>query len=163
MPAPKKAPKPAPGQVLNTSAHPTWIWVEDQSTGHRYDVRKEAVRLGMVPVPGYPEHVGKRPRPTKYFVGKDGRPAKFAPRPDGPLPEPVDGEHVDQAAGAVDQLGEPANYDPMEGRDSAPVETSGEPDAEAGVTGDAGAADSPASGEQSGPAEPAKPRGRKTT
>lgn len=160
MPAPKKAAKPARGQVLGTSAHPTWVWVEDQSTGHRYDVRREAVRPGMVPVPDYPEHVGPKPRPTKHFVGKDGRRARFEPRPDGPVPEPVDGEHVDQAAGAVDQLADPPNYDPMEGRDPAPVETAGEPTADAGVPGDAGAADSPASGDDSGTAEPAARKGR---
>jgi hypothetical protein len=158
MPAPKKA-KAAPGQVLGTSKHPTWVWVEDQSTGHRYDVRREAVRLGMLPVPGYPEHVGPKPRPTKHFVGKDGRPARFEPRPDGPVPEPVD-QLGDQAAGAVDQLADPPNYDPTDGRDPAPVETPGEPAEAAGVTGDAVAADSPASDEDSGPAEPATRKGK---
>jgi hypothetical protein len=62
-------------------AHRRWIWVEDTTTGHRYDVdyrrvdrlvQKDAVRI----VESYPvnEGVNAHPRPAKHATGLDGSP-----------------------------------------------------------------------------------------
>ena len=71
---------------------PTWVWVEDMSTGHQYDV--DQARLPLLGqkvrvVEDVPVRTGRdvRPRPVKYRVDKDGSPnpgpVKAAPaRPD---------------------------------------------------------------------------------
>lgn len=72
-------------------AHRRWIWVEDTTTGHRYDVdhrrvdqlvQRNAVRI----VEGYPANEGPdaRPRPAKHATGLGGE-----PRRDVPAPEPT--------------------------------------------------------------------------
>lgn len=43
-----------------------FVWVQDDDTGHRYDVPEPSVRTGMTPVPGYPLNFDRAARPTKY-------------------------------------------------------------------------------------------------
>lgn len=100
---------PAPQQQIRggPTAHneTVWVWVEDMSTGHRYDVQVTAFREGMVPVPGVALHRGKRPRPTKYRTDLAGEPAA------GPRVLPVEAEREarDLTAEPVpDHLTEPA-------------------------------------------------------
>lgn len=62
---------------------PTWIRCRDPETRHEFDLHEEDVRLadGSVElVKGYPKHSGltAQPRPPKYHVRKDGKPATRA-------------------------------------------------------------------------------------
>jgi hypothetical protein len=62
-------------ESVNTRGRVPFVWVEDDTTGHRYDVPETAVRKGMTPVDGVEKNYGRRPRPTKHFVGKGGEPS----------------------------------------------------------------------------------------
>jgi hypothetical protein len=58
----------------------TWIWVEDKDTGHRYDVRDDAVDESLhkrLNLSGYPDNdaPGALPRATQYRTNKAGDPA----------------------------------------------------------------------------------------
>jgi hypothetical protein len=55
-----------------------FVWVSDDTTGHRYDIKQTALREGMTPVDGVDLNWSDDPRPTKFFTGKDG--ADSAPR-----------------------------------------------------------------------------------
>ncbi|MEV2239526.1 hypothetical protein [Micromonospora sp. NPDC049891] len=55
------------GRAARTTPNRTpYIWVEDDSTGHRYDVLETAVRPGMTPVAGYEPNYTGRPRRPKH-------------------------------------------------------------------------------------------------
>lgn len=61
---------------------PTYIRVQDDTTGHQYDVDAQSLRRGMTPIPGYPENSGPgaQPRPPKHRVDKAGKPSRPRPR-----------------------------------------------------------------------------------
>lgn len=90
MPYSRRNGVPKPGQV-------PYVWVEDVSTGHRYDVPRSAVRPGMTPVPGYALNWTGQPRATKHRVDKAG--AAPPPRSATPPPQPATPE---QAAETTD-------------------------------------------------------------
>ncbi|MDG4792014.1 hypothetical protein O7626_40070 [Micromonospora sp. WMMD1102] len=78
-------------------AHRRWIWVEDTTTGHRFDVdHRQVDRLvqegSVVLVEGYPVNEGPnaQPRRPKHATGLDGEPRQFGP-PSGPT-SPADVE-----------------------------------------------------------------------
>ncbi|WP_341719935.1 hypothetical protein QQG74_09615 [Micromonospora sp. FIMYZ51] len=43
-----------------------FVWVQDDTTGHRYDVPENAIRAGMTPVPDYPKNTTGRARPAVF-------------------------------------------------------------------------------------------------
>lgn len=43
-----------------------FVWVQDDDTGHRYDVPETSLRDGMTPVKDYPLNITGMARPTKY-------------------------------------------------------------------------------------------------
>lgn len=45
---------------------PPFVWVEDDDTGHRYDIPQTAVRAGMTAVPGYPLNWSGKARAPKF-------------------------------------------------------------------------------------------------
>jgi hypothetical protein len=63
----RRAPRDTTGRV-------PFVWVEDTSTGHRYDVLETALRPGMTPVKGVDKNYTGRARPTKYRTDKAGNP-----------------------------------------------------------------------------------------
>lgn len=69
--------KPGRGAVPARGQQRRWVRVKDTTTGHEYDVQERAIRKGMERVPGVEVHTGPRPRPTKHFVGKDGKPQEY--------------------------------------------------------------------------------------
>jgi hypothetical protein len=56
-----------------------YVWVEDTTTGHRYDVLETALRDGMRPVEGYDKNYTGRARPPKYRTDLSGD-SSSAPR-----------------------------------------------------------------------------------
>lgn len=60
---------------------PHWVWVVDTATGHRMDRDIRALGRGFEPLhdPRYPDRIGPnaQPRPTKHYLGKDGKPAAY--------------------------------------------------------------------------------------
>lgn len=59
-------------ESVNTRGRVPFVWVEDDTTGHRYDVLETALRAGMTPVEGVEKNYTGRARPAKHFVGKGG-------------------------------------------------------------------------------------------
>jgi hypothetical protein len=68
-----------------------FIWVQDDDTGHRYDVLETALRDGMTPVDGVePNYTGRARRP-KYRTDLAGNDATRTPADEG-APPPSTGE-----------------------------------------------------------------------
>ncbi|QKW15382.1 hypothetical protein [Verrucosispora sp. NA02020] len=55
-----------------------YVWVEDDSTGHRYDVLETALRPGMTPVEGYDKNYTGRPRHPKHRTDLSGQNSRAA-------------------------------------------------------------------------------------
>ena len=55
-----------------------FVWVSDDDTGHRYDIKQSSLRAGMTPVDGVDLNWTDNPRETKFFTAKDGE--SSAPR-----------------------------------------------------------------------------------
>ena len=68
-----------------------FIWVEDESTGHRYDVLETALRDGMKPVDGVEPNFTGRARRPKHRTDKAGNDATRTPAAEG-APPPSTGE-----------------------------------------------------------------------
>lgn len=113
---------------------PHWVWVVDTTTGHRFDIDKTALRHGLEPVndPRYPDLTGPlaRPRRSKHFVGKDGKPGTYVHR-ETPFDDQdsldaaraeagldVDGKAAD--SGGEQHAETPPSGDPPTASDSAP-------------------------------------------
>ena len=56
----------------DTTGRIPFIWVEDDSTGYRYDVPENAIRPGMTPVKGVDKNWTGSARPAKYRTTKAG-------------------------------------------------------------------------------------------
>lgn len=60
-----------------------FVWVEDDDTGHRYDVPEYAILPGMTRVDGYDLNWTGSARPTKYRTGKAPEPQARVDEPSG--------------------------------------------------------------------------------
>lgn len=73
-----------------------FVWVTDDSTGHRYDVPQNAIRPGMTPVEGYELNYTKNARRTKYRTDLANEPA---------VPTPVEQPSGDPVVAAQPAVG----------------------------------------------------------
>ena len=49
-----------------------FVWVQDDDTGHRYDVREDVIAAGMTPVKDYPLNWSTVAREPKFATSKGG-------------------------------------------------------------------------------------------
>lgn len=56
-----------------------FVWVQDDATGHRYDVAETAIGEGVTRVPGVPLNWTESARPPKYRTDKGGEAPSAAP------------------------------------------------------------------------------------
>ncbi|GGM27143.1 hypothetical protein GCM10011608_09930 [Micromonospora sonchi] len=91
-----------------TTARIPYVWVEDTTTGHRYDVLETALRDGMKPVEGYDLNYTGRPRRTKHRTDLAGESAtgQRAAHSAAPVeqPQPTDGQGSEPAADKTTSL-----------------------------------------------------------
>ncbi len=65
-----------------TTSRTPFIWVEDNDTGHRYDVPETALRAGMTPVEGVEKNLTGRARRPKYRTDLAGNDATRSGQPE---------------------------------------------------------------------------------
>ena len=70
--------KVSEGGTVDTGGRPGWVWVTDDVSGHRFDIRSNRLpRAGLTPVEGYPINYNQfaRPGKTRAELGSDVAPA----------------------------------------------------------------------------------------
>lgn len=82
-----------------TTGRTPFVWVQDDSTGHRYDVLETALRPGMTPVEGVEKNYTGRARRPKHRTDLAGNDATGAGQPEqtvaGAAGEPVQQPQTD--------------------------------------------------------------------